>query len=363
MFPIRSDIDRLYTPRNMGGRGLTSIWDCYMYTMVRIGHYLTGSTDEQTIKCTEFDQKSLFSVTKKANKFTDSVNFQTPSTIHDKSLLRQAKTVSQKFKEAVHQDRLEKFTQKPQHGVFFRQLKENCHNVKKSLAWLDKCHLSPQSEGYICAMQELAIFTKWHEKHLFKSTKSDLCRICGKEPERTSHLLAGCDVLAKKQYLDRHNNVARYVHHCISKAYNFQTEKKWHLHRPADVIMDKKVEITWDMILNTDREVGSNRPDIVVRDKAQKKTYIIDISCPSDANVNSKENEKISKYSGLRVELAKMWDCECDVVPVVIGGLGVVSDKFVQYLNMIPAEISSDLCQKITLLGSELIMRSCLSRK
>ena len=97
--------------------------------------------------------------------------------------------------------------------------------------------------------------------------------------------------------------------------------------------------------------------------RPKKKTYIIDIDCPSDVNVNSKENEKISKYSGLRVELAKMWACECNVVPVVIGGLGVVSDKFVQYLNMIPAVISSDLCQKITLLVSELIMRSCLSRK
>ena len=134
-------------------------------------------------------------------------------------------------------------------------------------------------------------------------------------------------------------------------------------HKPADVIMDKKVEITWDMILNTDREVGANRPDIVIRDKAQKKTYIIDISCPSDVNVNSKENEKISKYSGLRVELAKIWNCECIVVPIVIGGLGCLSDKFVEFLNMIPAEISAELCQKITLLGSEVIMRSSLSRK
>ena len=91
--------------------------------------------------------------------------------------------------------------------------------------------------------------------------------------------------------------------------------------------------------------------------------YILDVSCPSDINVNAKENEKLAKYSGLRVELAKMWDCECTVVPIVIGGLGALSDKFVQYLNMIPAEISADLCQKITVLGSELIMRSCLSRK
>ena len=209
----------------------------------------------------------------------------------------------------------------------------------------------------------LAIFTRWHECNILKTAKSDLCRICGKEPETTFHLLAGCDVLAKKEYLDRHNNVARYIHHCICNAYNFHTEKKWHLHSPPEVIMDKKVEIIWDMILTTDRAVGSNRPDIIIRDKTERKTFIIDVSCPSDVNVTSKENEKLTKYSGLRVELAKMWNCECVVIPIVIGGLGAISDKFTQYLDMIPADISSELCQKITLLGSEKIMRSCLSRK
>ena len=89
----------------------------------------------------------------------------------------------------------------------------------------------------------------------------------------------------------------------------------------------------------------------------------MDVSCPNDVNVTTKENEKLAKYSGLRVELAKMWNCECIVIPIVIGGLGALSDKFSQYISMIPAEVSADLCQKITLLGSELIMRSCLSRK
>ena len=94
-------------------------------------------------------------------------------------------------------------------------------------------------------------------------------------------------------------------------------------------------DVIWDMLLTTDQQVGANRPDIVVRDKANKKAFIIDISCPSDANVIAKENEKITKYSGLRVELAKMWSCECTVIPVVIGGLGGLSHKFVDYIIVI----------------------------
>ena len=67
----------------------------------------------------------------------------------------------------------------------------------------------------------------------------------------------------------------------------------------------------------------------------------------------AKENrEKLRKYSGLRVELAKVWESESVVIPVVIGGLGCLSEKFTDYINQIPAEISAELCQKITMLGS-----------
>ena len=133
----------------------------------------------------------------------------------------------------------------------------------------------------------------------------------------------------------------RYVHHEICKAYDVQTEKKWHLHNPKEVIMDNNIELIWDMLLTTDRDVGANRPDIVIRDKKKKKTYIIDISCPADNNIQSKESEKISKYSALRVELCKMWKCDCLVVPVVVGGLGTVSTQFKHYLSMIPACLSA----------------------
>ena len=142
-----------------------------------------------------------------------------------------------------------------------------------------------------------------------------------------------------------------------------QTEKKWHLHRPAEVYLDNRIEILWDMVLTTDRAVGANRPDLVVPDKINKKVYIIDISCPSDVNVNTKENEKISKYSGLWVELGKMWSSDCIVVPIVVGGLGAVSRNFTKYLGMVPAQLNAEMCVKITLLGSEKIMRSFLSRK
>ena len=53
--------------------------------------------------------------------------------------------------------------------------------------------------------------------------------------------------------------------------------------------MNRNIELLWDMTLTTDRHVRANRPDIVLRDKASKKTYIIDICCPSNVNVTKIE--------------------------------------------------------------------------
>ena len=313
-------------------------------------------------KCYELDQRCLFSIANRARKFSDGLNITLPVGYKEKPVLKQAQVAGQAMKEVLWSERLKEFMAKPQHGAFFRQLDVAGIKKKAALMWLDKCHFSPQSEAYVTAAQELAIFTRWHEKHLLKTAASDLCRLCKKQVETTSHILGGCDVLAKKEYFDRHNSVAKYIHFEICKNYAFIKTKKWHCHKPDEVVLNRCVEVLYDTVIATDREIGANRPDIVIRDKVEKKTYILDVSCPIDVNVIKKEQEKVSKYSGLRAELGRMWGCECVVVPVVVGGLGTVSDDFERFVKMIPGGVSWMMCIKIALLGSEKIMRTFLSR-
>ena len=363
MFEIRSDVDRLYIPRNNGGRGLVSLWDSFKTTNARLAHFLTNSPSQIITKCSELDKTGQFSINKKAYKFHEQTPIELPKNFHDNSLLKQAKIVAEKTKNALQKQRYEACLNKPQHGVYFKLLDESQVSRKWSMSWLTNCHMAPQTESFIFAAQELALFTKWHERFILKKQVSDLCRVCMKKSETMSHILSGCDSLAKKEYLDRHNGVAQYVHHSICKNFGFQTTAKWHTHKPKEVLLSKTTEIIWDSIISTERPYVFNRPDIIIRDKKGKKTYIIDISCPNDINVSDKEQEKITKYSGLRLELGRMWDSECVVVPVVIGGLGVVSENFERYLKMIPAELSPTMCIKTTLLGSEKILRRFLSRR
>ena len=117
--------------------------------------------------------------------------------------------------------------------------------------------------------------------------------------------LGACDVLAKREYFTRHNNICRYIHYKTSQRFGLQVGENWYLHNLADVTRSDKCEIVYDQTIVTSRPVGANRPDIIVKDKVNKKTLIIDVSCPVDTNVEKKENEKISKYGPLRVELEK----------------------------------------------------------
>ena len=244
-----------------------------------------------------------------------------------------------------------------------RQLGENGLDVKRSLGWLARCHLKPHSEAYICAAQEMAVFTKYHEKNILHASVDDKCRVCRKEVESVYHLLSGCDLLAKKEYLNRHNAVCQYVHYKVLEAFSLPRGRSWFDHKPADVIMQNKVEIIYDQVIATDRPVGANRPDLIVRDIAKKKVMIVDVACPCDLNVVKKELEKVSKYAGLKAELQRMWAVSCEVVPVVIGSLGAVSASCSDYLSLIPGVPDLRLCQKITLMGSERILRNALSRR
>ena len=65
--------------------------------------------------------------------------------------------------------------------------------------------------------------------------------------------------------------VCKYVHYAILNHYAIPCGINWFVHTPREVIITSNVEIVYDQVLTTDREVGANRPDILVRDKIEKK--------------------------------------------------------------------------------------------
>ena len=58
-----------------------------------------------------------------------------------------------------------------------------------------------------------------------------------------------------------------------------------------------------------------------------------------------------------------MWGGNCLIIPVVIGGLGAVSNESDLHVEKIPGNVSLAMCQKITLVGSKKILSGVLARQ
>jgi hypothetical protein len=83
--------------------------------------------------------------------------------------------------------------------------------------------------------------------------------------------------------------------------------------------------VLWNKEVQTNREVLANRPDIIVKNKKDKTCLLIDVATPSDRNVIQKKAKKKLKYKHLSIEIQRMWNMKCFVIPVIIGAMGIVS--------------------------------------
>jgi hypothetical protein len=88
---------------------------------------------------------------------------------------------------------------------------------------------------------------------------------------------------------------------------------------------------------------------------------LIDVAIPSDKNVIQKEAEKKLNCTNLSIEILRMWNMKCFIIPVIIGATGIVSKSLQKYLEIIPGQHSIDSLQKKTaILGTSHIIRKVL---
>jgi hypothetical protein len=87
---------------------------------------------------------------------------------------------------------------------------------------------------------------------------------------------------------------------------------------------------------------------------------LIDVVISSDKNAIQKEAENKLKYKNLSIEIQRMWNMECFIMPVIIGATGIVSKSLQKYLETITGQHSIDSLQKTTILGTSHIIRKVL---
>jgi len=128
---------------------------------------------------------------------------------------------------------------------------------------------------------------------------------------------------------------------------------------PKPVYEEGVVTVLWNQAVDADREVTANRPDIL-KNKKEKICTLIDVAIPADRNAVQKEMKKKLKYKSLCIEIQRMWNMKCTIIPVITGATGIVTSSLRKNLEAVPGKYSIDSLQKTAILGTSHIIRKVL---
>ena len=322
----RSNVDRVYLPRNRGGRGLMNIEDIILLEKAGLIDYVKSSNESLLVA---------------ARSVTAFENLDRRDTI----------------KKRLIDNRIEQVRQKQLHGQYLRQTEEVSSNEWE---WLKDGSLKRETESLIFAAQEQAIRTNYIKCKIDKTQELSTCRMCGSSGETIHHILNDCPKLKQKEYKRRHDWIGKRIHWEIAKKCGFQTTTKSYEHSPETVLENDSFKILWDFNIQTDHILEARRPDLVVVRKAERLTQIVDFAIPLDPLVVEREQQKIEKYQDLAREIKKMWNTKVAVIPIVVGSLGSISKRFEMWTDKLGIKINIKDVQKTALLHSARILRKVL---
>jgi len=302
----KADVDRLYDPRKQGGRGLMQLEAAHEVEITKLVEYV--------------DRKDpLIQVVRTHQYNTDSAVLETA-----RCLETEVQTGTRKMKDSIVAKTKERWHGKRMHRQLPSNLDEKMVDIEQSYRWLKSGDNKGETESTIVAAQDQAISTNYFKNTILKEEMESKCRLCKQHEETSDHLTSGCPILAKNEYLMRHDKVCTHLHYSICKALGNETTDKWYTHMPKPVYEEGDVTTLWNQAVYTDREVRGNSPDIIIKNKKEKTCTLIDVAIPADRNVVQKEAEKKLKYKSLCIEIQRMWNLKCTIIPIIIGATGIV---------------------------------------
>lgn len=361
-------IPRVYIPRNEGGMGLIEMDYTHRSTLVGLHTYINKKQDgySQAIKYHEDCKPAGVSLTRLARTFRRQMDME--QEIGDTDPNREATILARRekgeYKKRFLKEKHEKWMQHKYSGRYKTELLEKPFvDLKETHGWLIRGDLQPEDERIIMAAQDKGLRTRWFTACIEKSQDDPNCRFCGAELETPTHLVSACEVLlAEGLYTNRHNSVARLIHHKLCKEYGIPTcEHHWQ-HEPEAIMENEKIKITWDASIPTATYIAHNRPDIILLDKEKSISYIIEIGVPNDYNVLRTERQKVMKYTQLATEIKDLWKCkDAEIIPVVLGATGLIKKSLQPNLDRMPTKVKVCELQREAIKGSCIVFKRALA--
>jgi hypothetical protein len=177
----------LYVPRKQGRRGLMQLEAPHAVEITKLVEYVDRKEDPLT------------QIVRTHQHNTDSTVLQTAR------CLKTVQRETRKMKEIITEKIKERWHGKGMHGQLPRSLDEKLLDIEQSYRWLKYGDIKGETESRIVAAQDQAISTNYFKNKILKEETESKCRLRKQHEETINHLISGCPILAKNEYLMRHD--------------------------------------------------------------------------------------------------------------------------------------------------------------
>jgi len=134
------------------------------------------------------------------------------------------------------------------HEKYIRNTDRQLISEGDTFLWLSKGDLKAETESEIVAAQDRALQTKYYATKILNTETDSKCRLCQQFGKTIDHIISACPILAKEQYIKRHDRVCAQLHLNICTETGVQLDKKHryeHVPKPAETSQGGKVTILW----------------------------------------------------------------------------------------------------------------------
>jgi len=147
-------------------------------------------------------------------------------------------------------------------GQYIRNIDRQLIGEEDTFLWLSKGDLKAETESEIVAAQDQALQTKYYATKILNTETDSKCRLCQQFDETIDHIISAYPIMAKEQYIKRHDRVCAQLHFNICKETGGQLDKKqWNERVPksAETSQGGMVTVLWNQQIQTDRTITNNK--------------------------------------------------------------------------------------------------------
>ena len=122
---------------------------------------------------------------------------------------------------------LKKWKNEVLHGQSIRNIDRQLISEEDTFLWLSKGDLKAETESEIVAAQDQALQTKYYATKILNTGTDSKRRLCQIFDVTIEHIITACPILAKEQYIKRHDRVCTQLHFNICKETGVKLDKKY----------------------------------------------------------------------------------------------------------------------------------------